>query len=92
MLNLLVVTPTKISNCMLDKHTMEVVTESVHSIRHVGLHEAYFSIEPDLGPAFTAWVLDQGWTVEEAEWNHPESLYVGAKRAERPLTVFSVKF
>lgn len=77
---------------MLDKHTIEVVTETVHSIRHVGLNEAYFSIEPELNTAFTAWVLDQGWTVDEADWNHPESLYVGAKKAEKPLTVFSVKW
>lgn len=77
---------------MLDKHTIETVTETVYAIKKVGLNECYFSIEPEHNVEFTAFLVDQGWTVEEAEWNHPESLYVGIKKAERPLTVYSVKF
>jgi len=76
----------------LHNHTIEVVTENVRRIKEVGLKEAYFSIESELNRAFTVWVLDQGWTVDEAEWNHPESLYVGAEKPQRPLTVFSVKW
>ena len=70
----------------------ETVTELVEAIAAAGLREAYFSIEPDLGPSFTAWLVDQGWHVSEAEWNHPESLYVGINKPQRPLTVFSVKW
>jgi len=74
-------------------HTIETVTETVRSIREVGLNEAWFSIEPEHNTAFTYWVIDQGWQVAEAEWNHPESLYVGEKpHPKRPLTVFSVKW
>jgi len=77
---------------LLEKHTIEVVTETVNSIRKVGLKEAWFSIEPEYNTAFVAWLVDEGYTVEEAEWNYPESLYVGVKKAECPLTVFSVKW
>lgn len=73
-------------------HITRHVTETVHTIRHAGLHEAYFSTDPENAPKLVSWAIDQGWIVEEAEWNNPESLYVGTKTGQQPLTVLSFKF
>lgn len=73
-------------------HITRQVTETVHSIRHAGLHEAAFSFDPENAPQILSWALDQGWSVEEADWNNPESLYVGTGTGQRPLTVLSFKF
>ena len=73
-------------------HITRHITETVHSIRHAGLNEAYFSVDPENAPKVVSWAVDQGWTVEEAEWNHPEGLYVGTGTGQRPLTVLSFKF
>lgn len=70
----------------------ETVIELVEAIAAAGLREAYFSIEPEMGPTFTAWLIDRGYVVAEAEWNAPESLYVGVNKPVRPLTVFSVRW
>ena len=70
----------------------ERISNDIKKIREAGLHEAYFSIGPELAPKLVSWAIDQGWVVEEADWNNPESLYVGTGTGQRPLTVLSFKF
>lgn len=78
---------------MLDPQIITEVLKTVEALNAVGLKEAWFSIEPEFNVIFNAWLLEQGYTVSEAEWNAPESLYVGIyPEPRRPLTVFSVKW
>jgi hypothetical protein len=74
------------------KHTMEVTNETIHSIRHVGLKEAWFSIDTEFAAEFQTWLEGKGYTVAQEQWNHPQSLYVGHKDPNGELTVFSVKW
>lgn len=76
----------------LDIRVIETVLDTVNAVREVGLKEVWLSIEPQYNSAFTSWLIDQGFAVNEAEWNYPESLYVGTDKPQRPLTVFSVKW
>ena len=77
---------------MIESRTADKITKTVDAIKQVGLHECCFSIEPELAPKLVAWAIDQGWTVEEADWNNPESLYIGEGTGLRPLTVLTFKF
>jgi len=77
---------------MLDPQITTEVLNTVHTVNAVGLKEIWVSIEPNLARHLIEWAIDQGYHIQEAEWNHPESLYVGVDKPHRPLTVLAVQW
>lgn len=74
------------------EYSVGVIADSIAKIKAVGLSEAWFSIEPELGPKLVSWAIDQGYGIEEADWAPPTGIYVGPGTPTGPLSVLAIKW